>query len=78
MKIAYFTESLPPLIDGVTRTLTRLAGTLESEGIDFRFYSPVKPDDSISWNHRVRKSIPSSFRCTAITGSVCPISGFGS
>ena len=55
MKIAYFTESLPPLIDGVTRTLTRLAGTLESEGIDFRFYSPVKPDDSISWNHRVRK-----------------------
>jgi hypothetical protein len=29
MRIAYFTESLPPLIDGVTRTLTQLAQTLE-------------------------------------------------
>jgi glycosyltransferase involved in cell wall biosynthesis len=60
MKVAYFTESLPPLVDGVTRTLTRLADTLEKDQVPYRFYSPVKPDESIYWRDKVRKvaSVP--------------------
>lgn len=60
MKIAYFTESLPPLVDGVTRTLTRLADTLEKDQVPYRFYSPVKPDASIYWHDKVHKvaSVP--------------------
>lgn len=60
MKIAYCTESLPPKKDGVSKSLSRLADTLESQGIDFRFFSPVKPDESISWRDKVRKvtSVP--------------------
>jgi glycosyltransferase involved in cell wall biosynthesis len=59
MKIAYFTESLPPLTDGVSRTLTQLKETLDSEHIDYRFYSPFCPADA-DWACRVYKllSIP--------------------
>jgi len=53
MRIAYFTESLPPLIDGVTRTLTQLAMTLEQEKVEFRFFAPVRPDTTFPWRHRV-------------------------
>jgi glycosyltransferase involved in cell wall biosynthesis len=53
MKIAYFTESLPPKIDGVARTLTQLGNSLYSKKIDFRFYSPFKPGKEIPWAEKV-------------------------
>ncbi len=43
MRVAIFTESIPPLTDGVARTFTRLAESLCREGVDFRFFSPVEP-----------------------------------
>jgi glycosyltransferase involved in cell wall biosynthesis len=55
MKIAYFTESLPPMTDGVVNTLCRLVDTLETEKIAYRFYSPFKPDISIPWADHVSK-----------------------
>ena len=60
MKIAYFTESLPPNTDGVVKTLCRLVDSLESEKVDYTFFSPVKPSASYPWTHRVKKifSIP--------------------
>jgi len=60
MKVAYFTESLPPQTDGVARTLVNLAHTLELKNVEFRFFSPFKPDDSVPWNEKVYKvtSVP--------------------
>jgi len=60
MKVAYFTESLPPKQDGVVKALCHLVDTLESEKIEYKFYSPVKPDLSVSWTGNVRKvsSVP--------------------
>lgn len=55
MKVAYFTESLPPNTDGVVNTLSHLVDTLNEENIDFRFYSPVKPSNDVVWNDRVTK-----------------------
>ena len=55
MKVAYFTESLLPITDGVVRTLCRLVETLETEKIDFLFFSPFKPDDNIDWSPKVKK-----------------------
>jgi len=46
LRIAYFTESLPPLTDGVARTYTRLAETLNLQKIDFRFFAPVSPSET--------------------------------
>ncbi len=57
VRIAYFTESLPPNTDGVVRTFCNLTATLEARGIDYRFFSPFKPDGSFPWRHRVYKVI---------------------
>jgi glycosyltransferase involved in cell wall biosynthesis len=54
MKIAYFTESLPPLTDGVSHTLSYLKKTLTAENCDFLFFSPFRPD-SDGWRDRVVK-----------------------
>jgi phosphatidylinositol alpha 1,6-mannosyltransferase len=54
MRVAYFTESLYPLVDGVSRTLHRLFDTLESRDIEFRVYSPFVPREGVSWRERVR------------------------
>lgn len=53
MRIAYFTESLYPHVDGVSRTLARLFDTLERLGIDFVVFSPFVPGPQVSWFHRV-------------------------
>lgn len=53
MRIAYFTESLPPLTDGVARTFTRLAETLNRRKIDFLFFAPVLPKEEEPWRGRV-------------------------
>jgi phosphatidylinositol alpha 1,6-mannosyltransferase len=54
MRIAFFTESLLPLVDGVSHTLSHLFSTLECEGVDFRIYAPFVPGPDISWSNRVR------------------------
>jgi len=54
VRIAYFTESLYPLVDGVSRTLARLFDTLTDRAIPFRVFSPFVPDRSIRWSDRVR------------------------
>jgi glycosyltransferase involved in cell wall biosynthesis len=53
LRIAYFTESLPPLTDGVARTFTRLAETLNEQKIDFRIISPCLPAEEEPWRGRV-------------------------
>ncbi len=53
MKVVYFTESLYPLVDGVSRTLARLFTTLERRGIDFSVYSPFVPGKEVTWRNRV-------------------------
>ncbi len=55
MKIAYFTESILPHVDGVSLTLARLFATLERQGVDFRIFAPLKPGPDISWADRVRR-----------------------
>lgn len=58
MRIAYFTESLLPLVDGVSLTLAHLFDDLEERGVDFRVYSPFTPPGEVPWAHRVR-TLPS-------------------
>ncbi|MDZ7724549.1 MAG: glycosyltransferase family 1 protein [candidate division KSB1 bacterium] len=60
MRIAYFTESLPPNTDGVVKTLCHLTDSLLEKQIDFHFFSPIKPDESYSWHDKVTKvsSVP--------------------
>ena len=53
MRIAYFSESLPPLTDGVARTYTRLAETLNEDGHDFLFICPMTPAEEEPWRGRV-------------------------
>ena len=55
MRVVYFTESLFPLVDGVSRTLAQLFTTLERREVEFRIVSPFRPDPSISWSSRVRE-----------------------
>ena len=58
MRIAYCTESLPPLVDGVTRTLSELVTTLRETGHEFTFLSAVQPDPGLLWRDRVH-TVPS-------------------
>ena len=53
-------KSLPPLTDGVARTFTRLAETLNHRNIDFRIISPSLPLEVEPWRGRVTQvpSIP--------------------
>ncbi|MDB4947699.1 MAG: hypothetical protein JWM27_348 [Gemmatimonadetes bacterium] len=55
MKVAFFTESLFPLVDGVSRTLAQLFATLELRGVDFRVWSPFVPGPEVPWSGRVRR-----------------------
>lgn len=55
MRVAYFTESLYPHVDGVSRTLARLFATLEARSIDFRIFSPFVPSAEQSWRPRVER-----------------------
>lgn len=61
MRIAYFTESLLPLVDGVSLTLGHLFDDLEARGVDFRVYSPFVPPPDIPWADRVRRLPSVSF-----------------
>ena len=55
MRVAYFTESLFPHVDGVSRTLAQLFTTLLERGIEFRVYSPFVPGPEVPWANRVRR-----------------------
>jgi phosphatidylinositol alpha 1,6-mannosyltransferase len=61
MRVAYFTESLPPLTDGVARTYTWLAQALNDAGVDFRFIAPVCPAEEEPWRGRVLKQASVAF-----------------
>ncbi|HBC46442.1 MAG TPA: glycosyltransferase family 1 protein [candidate division Zixibacteria bacterium] len=52
MRIAYFTEVLPPFVDGVTHTLSHLKTSLADEGHDFIFLSPTVPEID-GWKNKV-------------------------
>jgi phosphatidylinositol alpha 1,6-mannosyltransferase len=55
MRIVYFTESLLPLVDGVSLTLSHLFNALHADDVDFRVYAPFVPDETIAWSGRVRQ-----------------------
>jgi len=55
MRIAYFTDSLPPVSDGVTRALTRLVETLPQEGVEFRLFAAQRPEASLAWRASVHR-----------------------
>lgn len=55
MRVAYFTDSLPPVADGVTRTLARLIDTLPGADVDFRIFAAQRPDPRWPWRERVHK-----------------------
>ncbi|MGH7463987.1 MAG: glycosyltransferase family 4 protein [Longimicrobiales bacterium] len=55
MRIVFFTESLLPLVDGVSHTLGHLFAALEVEGIDFRVYAPFTPPADVSWLRCTRR-----------------------
>lgn len=61
MRIAYFTESLLPLVDGVSLTLGHLFDDLVERGVEFRIYSPFVPPPDVAWSDRVRKLPSVSF-----------------
>lgn len=61
MRIAYFTESLLPLVDGVSLTLGHLFASLESRGEEFRVYAPFVPPPEIAWSRRVQRVRSFSF-----------------
>jgi phosphatidylinositol alpha 1,6-mannosyltransferase len=54
MRIAYFTESMLPLVDGVSLTLGHLFDSLAAHGAEFCVYAPFVPPANIPWASRVR------------------------
>jgi len=53
MRIAYFTESLPPSTDGVANTMTQLCRSLVTRGVEALFFSPFEPGRGTLWDNRV-------------------------
>lgn len=49
MRVAIVTDVLPPVTDGVTRTMSELASTLRERGIPFLFVSAVSPGSDVPW-----------------------------
>lgn len=58
MRIVYCSDSVPPVADGVTRTLGALATTLQDAGVEFQFVSAVRPHAGLAWRDRVH-TVPS-------------------
>ena len=61
MRIAYFTDTLPPQMDGTVRTVTHLIQTLHQDGVEFRLFSAFQPDEQIPWSDRVKKVVSVPF-----------------
>lgn len=56
-RIAFFSESMLPLVDGVSHSLSQLFTTLHTAGVDFRCLAPFVPsaDADLPWRHRVQR-----------------------
>lgn len=54
MRIAYCSDVVPPVADGVTRTLCELVSTLGEQNVEFLFVSANTPDPALAWRDRVR------------------------
>lgn len=59
MKIAIFTDTFLPEINGVTNTLGKLASYMEEKGIEYRIFAPV--NDNIAQNHRIIRFLSINF-----------------
>src|SRR5260370_2456048 len=53
MRIAFCSDSVPPVWDGVTRTVSELVATLTEARVEFQFLSAVHPDPRLAWRDRV-------------------------
>lgn len=61
MRIAYFTDTFEPEINGVVNTLTRLNEYLHKKGIEFVVFAPAYNEDTVNSNaniHRYRGFSP--------------------
>ena len=60
MRVALFSEAVPPLHDGSSHALTMLAASLEEEGIPYRVVSGIAPSPDLPWRDAVHKvlSVP--------------------
>jgi phosphatidylinositol alpha 1,6-mannosyltransferase len=54
MRIAFFSESLLPLVDGVSLTLDHLFRSLDDAGVEFRVYAPFAPGPGVGWSQHAR------------------------
>lgn len=61
MRVAYFSECLPPQTDGVARTLSNLMESLRTREVDFRVVSGAMWDESAWWGDRVFRVPAASF-----------------
>ena len=59
-RIAFFSDSILPWVDGVSRTLAELFNALEARGREFRIYAPIAPSPEYEWSRHVRhvRSVP--------------------
>jgi glycosyltransferase involved in cell wall biosynthesis len=53
-RIVYFSESILPWVDGVSRTLGQLFDDLTLRGREFRVYAPIEASDEYRWSGNVR------------------------
>src|SRR5260370_22969755 len=53
MRIAFCSASVPPVWDGVRRTLSGLVTTLTAARVEFQFLSAVGADPRVAWCDRV-------------------------
>ncbi|KKI88855.1 glycosyl transferase [Bacillus sp. SA1-12] len=51
MRIAIFTDTFAPDVNGVARTLKRFTDYLEKNGIEFRVFAPVSTNESLFSSH---------------------------
>ena len=59
MRIAIFTDTFLPQVNGVVNTLRRLGDYLESEGIEYIFITPEqKKEEAIPYNMEMFFSTP--------------------
>src|SRR6266849_5064926 len=59
MRIAFCSDSVPPVWDGVTRTLSELVTTLTDARVEFQFLSAVHPDPRLACPDRIHVVTPS-------------------
>ncbi len=60
MRVALFSEVVPPVHDGACRAVTNLSASLDEEGIPYQIISGVTPSPELSWGRSVHtvRSVP--------------------